>query len=87
MYIKTGGLSDLEPKPLSNFAEFKRAVLECSGRHLSFVYLLESGVKKVTYISVDLLGQVVETYTEQPLNLKELWDVAVNSRLHVSLRK
>lgn len=87
MYIKTGGLSDLQPKSLSNFAEFKRAVLSCSGRHVSFVYQLSSGVKKVTYISVDLLGLVLDTYTEQPINLKELWDTAIDSQSHVPMSK
>ena len=80
VHIKRGLLSDKNQKETTTLTEFKRSLAACSGSHVSVVYTLASGIKKTIFVTVDLFGVFLDTYTEQPLDIKSIWlDALSNS--------
>lgn len=73
MYIKRGLMSDKNQKEITTLSGFKQALLACKGQHVSIVSTLASGVKKTHFVTVDLLGQLIDTYTSQPVDIKQVW--------------
>lgn len=73
VYIKRGLMSDKNQKEITTFSGFKQALLACKGQHVSIVHTLASGIKKTHFVTVDLLGQLIDTYTSQPIDIKQVW--------------
>ncbi|WP_288987674.1 hypothetical protein [uncultured Pseudoalteromonas sp.] len=66
-------MSDKNQKEITTLSGFKQALLACKGQHVSIVSTLASGVKKTHFVTVDLLGQLIDTYTSQPVDIKQVW--------------